>query len=197
MPDYPGEDFPYTFYFNGAPMPKWGANWPAFGTGNYKNWDWDVGPRDLYLIRYKIDRVGTLESANPHIFVYAVQEIMCLLLTERKGVMDQIREWAGTETSPEEIYEGVLAAAFEMRATVRRDGRAFWTSGYEADRLRLIEAIRRASLPVNDPDFSPPPHVQAWRSHTEGLWKDQLKTLQQVAASKNLSQELRKKLAEL
>jgi hypothetical protein len=197
MPDYPEADFPWTFYFNGVAMPQWGANWPSFALDEYKNWDWDVGPRDLYLIRHKIDRVGTLESANPHVFVYAVQEILCLLLTERKGVLGQIREWAGTETPAEEIYDGLLAAAFEMRASVRREGRAFWTSGYEADRLLLVEAMRRASLPAADPDFLSPPHVQSWRRHLERLWKDQVKTLHHVAASGNLSQELRKKLSEL
>src|SRR5579871_3864463 len=104
MPEYPDEEFPWTFYFNGVAMPKWGANWPLI-TADFKNWEWDVGPRDLYTIRFKIDRVGTVESANPHIFIYAVQEILCLLLTERKGVMEQIRDWAGDETPPREIYD--------------------------------------------------------------------------------------------
>ena len=197
MPDYPEQDFPWTFYFNGTAMPKWGANWPSIGVANYKNWDWEVGPRDLYTIRYKIDHVGTLESANPHVFIYAVQEILCLLLTERKGVLEQIQEWSGTETPPDEIYEGLLAGAFEMRASTKREGRAFWTSGYEADRLLLIEAMRRASLPANDPDFSPPPHVKSWRGHLERLWKDQIKTLKHVSGSGNFSNELRKKLSEL
>jgi hypothetical protein len=197
MPDYSEAEFPWTFYFNGAAMPKWGANWPAFTPENHANWDWDVGPRDFYIIHCKIDHVGTLESANPHVFLYAVQEILCLLLTERDGVLKRIQSWARNWAEPEEVYEGLLTAAFEMRASARREGRAFWTSGYEADRLRLVEAMRRASLPANDPEFASPPHVQAWRNHLERLWKDQIKTLQHVAASGHLSNELRKKLSEL
>ena len=110
--------------------------------------------------------------------------------------LEQIREWAGNETQPEEIYDGLLAAAFEMRTLARRDGRAFWTSGYEADRLNLVEAMRRASLSPNDPEFLAPPHVQSWRAHLERLWKDQIKTLKHVSASPSLPNEVRKKLSD-
>ncbi len=92
MSEYEQKDFPWTFYFNGVPMPKWGAQWPWFGAEEHVNWDWEVGPRDYYIIRCKIDRVGTVESASPHIFLYAVQELLCLLFTEREGVMELIRK---------------------------------------------------------------------------------------------------------
>jgi hypothetical protein len=197
MPDYPKKDFPWTFYFNGAAMPKWGANWPLIGEGNFKNWEWDVGPRDLFVIRGRIDRVGTVESANPHAFLYAVQEIMCMLLTERAGLMERLKKWARPPARPAEIYEGLLETAFEMRERTRREGHAFWISGYDADRLRLADAIRRSLLPVNDPEYLPAPHIKSRQTLLERLWKDQIKTLRQAAASRHISQTLRKRLLEL
>src|SRR5580700_7142992 len=159
MTDYPKKDFPWTFYFNGVAMPKWGANWPLFAAGERKHWEWDIGPRDLFLIRSRIDRVGSVESANPHAFLYAVQEVMCMLMTERASLIERLCKWAKPPTQPAEIYEGLLETAFEMRERTRRDGHAFWISGYDADRARLENAIRRSLLQPNDPQFLPAPHI--------------------------------------
>src|SRR5258708_16488804 len=169
MPEYPKKDFPWTFYFNGVAMPKWGACWPAFPDGDHQNWDWEVGPRDFYIIRCKIDHVGSIESANPHVFIYAVQEFLCLLLTEQKWALHQCRRPASSHAPPEEVYQGLLEAAFDIRARARHDGHAFWISGYEADRLRLVEAMRAASLPPGDPGHVPPPHIQSRLNHLKLL----------------------------
>jgi hypothetical protein len=198
---YHKKDFPWTFYFNGAPMPKWGANWSLFAPDNLSHWEWDIGPRDLHLIRNKIDRVGSIESASAHSFLYAVQEVLCILFTERTAALDRIENWtekrAPEPVEPREIYEGLVEAAFEMRASARREYQAFWTSGYEEDRLRLVEAMRRAALPLNDKEHVPPPHILARQKHVERLWKDQIKVLHQAGASKNIPQAYRKKLLEL
>lgn len=197
MADYNEQDFPWTFYFNGVAMPKWGACWPEFTQGDHRNWEWEIGPRDFYIIQCKIDRIGCVESANPHSFLYAVQELLCLLFTEEKFVMEHCGRIAPPTVEPEEIYQGLIEAAFQMRTLVRREQQAFWTSGYEADRLSLLEAIRRAALPANDPQHQPPPHIQARANHLKMLWQLQLKTLHQAAATRNLPQEMRKKLLEL
>ena len=197
MAAYPEHDFPWTFYFNGTAMPKWGANWPTFGPGNLQDWDWDIGPRDFYIICCKIDHVGGIESASAHAFLYAVQEMMCLLFTERENVLKDIQRWVAQRAEPEEVYEGLVEAAFKMRELSRRDGVAFWTSGYEADRLQLIEAMRRAALAHDDPDFLPPPHIKARTALLQQLWKDQVKILHSAAASGKLPKEHRKRLLEL
>jgi hypothetical protein len=145
------KDFPWTFYFNGVAMPNWGACWPEVPIVNHRNWEWEIGPRDFFLVRSKIDHVGRIESSNPHVFLYAVQEMLCLLFTEKQLVSEHCRRIAGPSDSAEEVYQGLIAAAFEMRDSAHKETAAFWTSGYEADRLRLVEAMRRAILPPNDP----------------------------------------------
>jgi len=197
MSAYLKADFPWTFYFNGVAMPKWGANWPSLARQGRTNWDWEVGPRDLYLIGAKIHRVGTVESAGAHVFLYAVQEILCILFTERRAVLDQIRRWPNPPENAIEVYDGLVAAAFEMRERTRCDAMAMWISGYEADRLRLVEEMRRASLPPNDAKYLTPPHVRSRLAHLGRLWKDQIKILHETAATSKLNQEHRKKLLEL
>ena len=191
------KDFPWTFYFNGVAMPKWGANWPQVPVGNHRNWEWEIGPRDFYLIRNRIDHVGRIESSNPHVFLYVVQEMLCLLFTEHRLVSEHCRKLAGPADSPEAIYEGLIATAFEMRERTKTEQIAFWTSGYEADRLRLVDAMRRAALPPNDPEHEAPPHIQARQSHLKMLWQTQLKTLHQASSLKHIPNAMRKKLLEL
>jgi hypothetical protein len=200
MPDYPKQDFPWTFYFNGVAMPKWGACWPALPAGSRENWDWEIGPRDFYIVRCKIDNVGNIESANPHSFIYAVQEVLCLLLTERERVLEQYRQLRDAKcpsAEPEEIYEGVMLTACQMREQVREEALAFWTSGYEQDRVRLVEAMRRACLAPNDPEHLSPPHIQSRQKNLKLLWQAQIKMLHQAATTENISNQLRKKLLEL
>lgn len=197
MSDYPEKDFPWTFYFNGYEMPKWGANWPSFGPEQHTNWDWDVGPRDFYIIRCKIHHVGKVESASPHVFLYAVQEMLCVLFTEREGVLDRIRNWKSPHPDPREVYDGLVQAAFEMRERAQKDETAFWISGYESDRMKLLEAMRRSKLEPNNPDYEAPPHVKSRLSLLRQLWKHQVKTLHVAANSKKIPQAHRKKLLEM
>jgi hypothetical protein len=202
MLEHNQKDFPWTFYFNGMPMPKWGAQWPSFREERHGNWDADVGPRDFYIIRCKIDHVGKVESASPHVFLYAVQELLCLLVTEREGVLELIRHniqcsevYSGV--NPLEVYHGLMEAAFEMRALTQRDGVAFWTSGYQSDQMQLMEAMRRAALPPSNPEFVAAPHVKNRQADLQRLWKQQVKILHAAASAGGVPKELRKRLLEL
>jgi hypothetical protein len=200
MAEYPDKDFPWTFYFNGVIMPKWGACWPDFTAGDHRNWDWEIGPRDFYIIRCKIDHVGKIESANAHAFLYAVQELLCLLFTEKAFVSKHCRALAQQSGTPEEtetIYESLVEAAFQMRECTLKDGIAMWTSGYEADRLSLVDAMRRAALPAKNPEHRPPPHIADRQRGLESLWKTQIKTLHQAGSSAGVPRAWRKKLLEL
>jgi hypothetical protein len=205
MSEYPDNDFPWTFYFNGVALPKWGACWAMAGVGSFNdpNWERDVGPRDIYILECRIDHVGVVESADPDIFRYVAQEVLCILLDKRDAVFEKLRLTAKLERSgsfpadPDEIYQGLLEAAFQMRELTIRDRRAFWTNGYESDRLRLIEALRLASLPPDRPDYAPPPHVRSPRGSLESLWREQAKTLHRVASSGGKSKELRRRLLDV
>jgi hypothetical protein len=197
MLDYDQKDFPWTFYFNGMPMPKWGAQWPWFGAGEHANWDAEIGPRDYYIVRCKIDHAGSVESASPHVFLYAVQELLCMLVTERDGVLELIRSANYPQAEPQEVYNGLTEAAFEMRALTQRDGVAFWTSGYQSDQMRLMEAMRRAALPPNDPGFVAAPHVKKRQGELQRVWKQQIKILHAAAGTGQVPNELRERLLKL
>jgi hypothetical protein len=197
MLEHSDKDFPWTFYFNGMPMPKWAAQWPSSRKIEHGNWDADVGPRDLYIIQCKIDHVGKVESASPHVFLYAVQELLCMLVTEREGVLDIIRDRNYPNTEPLEVYNNLTEAAFEMRALTKHDGVAFWTSGYQADQMRLMEAMRRAALPPSDPEFVAAPHVKERQAELQRLWKQQVRILHAAASAGGVPKELRKRLLEL
>jgi hypothetical protein len=60
-----------------------------------------------------------------------------------------------------------------------------------------VEAMRRATLPANDPEHQPPPHMQSRATHLKTLWQLQLKTLHQAANAKNIPAAMRKKLSDL
>jgi hypothetical protein len=201
MSEYPRNEFPWTFYFNGVAVAKWGACWGLADICSFinpqKSWDWDVGPRDISILYCRIDHVGVVESADPDVFRYVVQEVLCILLDKRQAVFENLRRSWDFPTEPDEIYCGLIEAAFQMRELTIRDGRAFWTSGYEADRLRLVEAIRRASLPQDSLDYAPPPHIHSLRSQLESFWREQSKTLHRLASSGHLTKELRKRLLDV
>jgi hypothetical protein len=198
---YPENDSPWTFYFNGVAMPKWGWCWAAISPSSFndpqKAWDWDIGPRDIYILDCRIDHVGTIESADPDIFRYAVQEILCILLDKREAVFEELGRTPDFPASPDEVYHDLVEASFQMRELTIRDGRAFWTRGYEADRLRLVEAIRCASLSSDSPDYAPPPHIRTLRSQLAALYRDQARTLHRVASSGGMPKELRKRLLDV
>ncbi|MFO1488351.1 MAG: hypothetical protein U1F83_04875 [Verrucomicrobiota bacterium] len=193
--NYPEKDFPWTFYFNGAAMPKWGWCW-SFSKYNdpQKSWDWDVGPRDIYILECRIDHVGTIESADPDLFRYAVQESLCILLDNKESVFEDLRKTKAFPAKPEEIYEDLVEASFQMRELTIRNQCAFWTRGYESDRLKLMESMRRAFLPAGNPEFEPAPHIRSIKTQLKSIWRGQAKKLHRVAASGGLSKEIRKRL---
>lgn len=201
MSEYLDTEFPWNFYFNGIALPKWGACWHMADIASAKDgqeyWDWDIGPRDIYIINCRIDHVGVVESADPEIFRYVVQEVLCILLDKRDAVFEKLKRSWDFPADPNEIYEGLVEAAFQMRELTIRDVRAFWTSGYEPDRLALMEAIRRASLVPDDPDYAPPPHIRSLRWQVKSFWREQAKTLHRVASSGGKSKKLRKRLLDI
>lgn len=196
---YPDEEFPWNFYFNGVLMPKWGYCWPSECIDHVlaeKKWDNDVGERDIYFIYCRIDHVGVSESADSAFFVYAVQGILCKLL----GQSDEAMKWIRSNpafSDAEEVYEGLVSAAFKMRQLVLENGIAMWTSGYEQDRLRLVEDMRLAQLPESDPDYKPLPHRRRIAAEVNGYIEDQRARLHGLAHSGKFPKALRKQLLEI
>jgi hypothetical protein len=192
---YPDKDFPWKFYFNGELMPKWGACWGMARVAGFlhadKDWDQDIGHRDVYIIGCQIDHVGVVESADPGVFVYAVQEVLCLLLSEREAVLATLRE------QPAEVYPALVEAALRMRELALERGCAFWTSGYEDDQRRLVEAMRRCHVPPGSPDFAPAPHIQRLRGELSERCAEQIRRVHRLAGHGVVDKEMRGRLCEL
>ena len=197
MSDYPDKDFPWNFYFNGELMPKWGACWGAARVKIFLQLEdacEDISDRAVFIIYCKIDHVGVVESADPDIFLHAIQEVLYLLLHNQDKMIANIAE---NFPSPNEIFDGLVDAGFRMRQLVVERGCAFWTSGYEKDCQELLEAIRRSQLQPASTDYLPPPHIVQMRSLLKIFRKHQVSKLHELAQSGNFPKDLRKRLHEI
>jgi hypothetical protein len=192
---YPLEEFPWNFYFNGVLMPQWGACWGFAGIelSPEKDWDADVGHRDVELIKDLLHHAGAIESAEPDVFIYAVQEVLCELLERRDFFLKELRS-ATTVARAEEIYGNLASAAVQMRRLAKEQRIAFWTSGYEADRLRLLEAMEAARLPESDPRHQPAPHVRQFAACLRLKLERQQRRLHKLAQSGRFEKTLRSEL---
>ena len=192
---YPESDFPWNFYFNGELMPKWGACWAMGRVGEYLWMERDAGEefghRAVYGISCQIDHVGIVESADPDVFIVVIQEVLHILLKNRDEIL------AGISDEPPELHGNLVAAAFRMRELVMEHGCAFWSTGYEQDRARLLEVMRRCRLPLDSPEFMVPPHVGWRRFELKSARERQARELHRLAQSGRLDKETRRKLHEI
>jgi hypothetical protein len=192
MPFYEPPDF----HFNGRLMPGWGACWSLAGISKFvkgrDDWDQDFGHRDVWIVECRIDHVGTVESADPGVFVYVVQEVLLLLLRHSAEVLENLKE---SLPDPSLVHRNLVEAAFEMRRLTLEDGCAFWSSGGEEDRLRCVEWMEQSRLPEMDPSHRKPPHVLSEESYLTGLKQVQAKELHRLAQEGRFDREMRKKLS--
>ena len=176
-------------------MPKWGACWGMVGLSSFltpeADFDEDVGHRDVYITYCQIDHVASVESADPDVFIYCIQEVIHILLSQRDSMVAKL------SGKPPEVYSGVVEAAWRMRELAVKQHRAFWTSGYEADRVRLIETMRRCQLPSDSPEFTLPPHVQHLRRALQVAREMQLRQFHRLAQSAQLDKDTRRRLHEI
>jgi len=196
-PDYPESDFPFTFYFNGEPLPKWGACWMMprvlefLDTSSY--WSQGLSHERIWDIYCKIDHIGGPESADPEVFLFTVQEILLVLLKKRSRVLRKLNQFK-KDDSPELIYQNLLTAAFRMRELVLAQNHAFWISGYPADQAFLLDTMRRCALPVDHPEYQTAPHLSDYRSHMDFDLGLQLKEFHRLAQASRFDKNLRTKL---
>jgi hypothetical protein len=201
MNDYSDKGFPWNFYFNGELMPKWGACWGMAGIGDFlqpeKDACDDISDRDVYITYCKIDHVGVVESADPDVFLYAIQQVIYLLLHNQDTVRADIAKHYSSYSPPEDIFNGILDAAFRMRELVIEQSCAFWTSGYEEDCKALMHVMQSSKLPVDSPAYLPPPHIARVRAFIQNRHKDQVVMLHKLAQSGHFAKDLRKRLHEI
>ena len=176
-------------------MPKWGACWSLAGISEFlkdrDDWDQDFGNRDLWIINCRIDHVGTVESADPGLFVYVLQEVLLLLLKHSAEVLERL-----TQNVPDSslVHRSLVEAAFEMRRLTMEDGCAFWSSGGDEDRVSCVEWMEQSRLPEMDPRHRKPPHVLSEESYLAGLKEVQAKELHRLAQEGRFDREMRRKL---
>lgn len=178
-------------------MPKWGACWSLAGISGYltdrDHWDEDFGHRDVWIVECRIDHVGTVESADPGVFVYVVQEVLLLMLRHSAEVLERLKE---VVPDPSLVFANLVEAAFEMRRLTLEDGCAFWSSGGEEDRLRCVEWMGQFRLPETDPRHRKPPHVFSEQSFLAAIRHGQVREFHRMAREGRFDRQLRKKLLE-
>lgn len=176
-------------------MPRWGACWGLAGISGFlkdrDDWDQDFGHRDVWIVDCRIDHVGTVESADPGLFVYVVQEVLLLLLKHSTQVLENL---TGGVPDPSLVHRNLVEAAIEMRRLTLEDGCAFWSSGGEEDRLRCVEWMEKSRLPEGDPRHLKSPHVLSEESALAGRRQVQAKELHRLAQEGRFDREMRQKL---
>ncbi len=164
---YPAADYPFTLYFNGRAMARWANCWPLSDVASaaaalMDNWGEAVGSYDLWDLHNRIDHVGTIESADPETFCVCCLTVAFLMIRDEAAIRSSVSpECIKLGSTPNEIYDSVLAGLFTMQKLTVQDGFAIWTSGYEPDQNSLLEYLRRHGLPRSDPEWLDAPHRKA------------------------------------
>lgn len=167
MSDYPDSDWPYTFYFNGHELPKWSAQWHFCSIGDFLNnfiddhesgWDEFISFRHIWHLECRIDHVGTVESENPGIFYVCAQEILRVMVLHRDKIIETIGSRDIEDAAAEDVFLEIVEGLAKMLEFSSRESCAFWTSGYDEDRQRVLDWMRRSRLPRDHPEFVESPH---------------------------------------
>jgi hypothetical protein len=189
---------PLPFYFNGEAMPAWGACRALAGITDHlrteDTWDEDYGHRDVWIIACRIDNEGCVESADPLLMTYVVQEVLLILLRNSEAILLRLRERV---EEPQRVHDDLVKAALEMRRLIARDGCAFWTSGGEEDRVRCLEWMAGSRLSPDDPCYRKPPHQIQQEGGLESLLKVQKQSLHALAQAGRFGKELRRELYQI
>ncbi len=199
--EYPAEDWPSPFNFNGELMPKWAAWWAGALVGQGLDLSTarqdDVHDRETFLIWCRIDHVGVVESADPGVFPYAVQQLLVHLLDRRDDVLKNIAEYPAALPPAGDVDDDLVEGAFRMRQSTLARRCAFWTSGNAAAAETLVEWMRRSSRPPDFPDYKVPPHISKYRSTLRVCQERQVIKLHRLVQSGRFEKEMRRKLSDL
>lgn len=188
---YPVDQRPCTLFFNGESMPQHAELWwtcvaPLHGITRDQGVDW----ADVVDVVWGLESVGKVESCAPLMFVYAVQELILYALEKEDQVRDMLRE---TESSPEkvsELFDGLLAGAFQMRELALAQRRAIWTVGYPEWDLPELTAELAVAKQLPE-DFPLQPHNRERIFWLKSSMENQAKRFHQLSQSGRFTKELR------
>jgi|GEM_PF-1482973 len=196
MKDYPDNEFPWTFYFNGEAMPRWGQCWMSCSierraAEEMQNWQGRLTAHDLFLLSCKIDHVGVAESDDVLRFRACVRLLLKMVLLHGTELAKEAAEWGSCYGGTgQEVIAGIRDTLIAMSVLAERDGIAVWTTGYEADRIRLCEVVRRVRLPRDSAEWLELPHEwndrRETQLHLEFLRKDLVKMVREGGWPKDI-----------
>jgi hypothetical protein len=165
---YPPSDFPWSFYFNGEPMPRWGACWMSCSLEERARQELERHDSDdgwslrLWRLWCRIDHTGTIESEDPLWFRASARLLLKHLLLHEDTLAAEAAAWGVRHGHPNghDVVTDIRDTLIRAEALAARDGYAAWTSGPPEDQSRLKEYIRRAHLPPDAPDHLEWPHIK-------------------------------------
>ena len=84
-----------------------------------------------------------------------------------------------------------------MRELVLAERRAFWTSGYEKDRLQVVKMMDACAPEQLVPDAQLAPHLRRRRMHLDHLTSCQVGELRKLSYDKSVEAKMRARLQRL
>ena len=158
-------DWPWSLYFNGEAVTRWGNCWnlcelPESSSELFNNHTWIADYSDFVRLCHRMDLAHTIDSEDPVVFRILSLSILVLMLrreTEVRVALAPLAEEVGTTASI--IFDGIRDGVAMMHRLTVRDQFAFWTAGYEEDRLELVEEIIQ-SRPTPRVENIAPPHIR-------------------------------------
>ena len=196
-------DWPWTLYFNGEPTPRWANCWnlcnllqPARKSIGDSVWLADYST--FCRLHDRMDLAHTVDSEEPDVFRICCITLLALLLRHEASVLHTLAPYAADcETTPESIFAGVRDGLITMHQFTVRDGFAFWSAGYDTDRLALANSIRRFRLPLSDSDRLEAPHIAARGFEASSRIRSLRSSLIELLATQHQHKEIRRFIHEL
>jgi hypothetical protein len=197
------QDWPWTLYFNGFPMPKWSNCWNLCGLSSAATALFESQHAvcdDRYFTRTadKMDLAHSVESEDVECFRICCLAMMVVLLRHQTTAIATLSPYAtDTGTPAKTIFDGLRDGLAEIHRLSVRDNFAIWTVGYEADLASLNEVLRRLRLPAGDPDRVEEPHVCARRREVSDRVRSLRSSLVDVLSAEHQPKEIRRFIHEL
>ena len=108
---------------------------------------------------YRMESAHQICSEDSNLFRLTALRLLGTLLQHQNSRLQKMGERPQADTSPKEIFNGVVDGIRQMHDLALRDGYAMWTVGYHDDERNLKEFIRRNLLPPTYAQHIDAPHI--------------------------------------
>ncbi len=186
--EYPDQDCPWTFYFNGHELPKWTSTWSLIPTDDRhgENDDWITNL--CWRVYCRIDHTGIIETEDSNLVRVCVLWHMRCLVEREKEVRQNIFERLSDSERKEPVFENLFHGLNKMFELSHTREVSCWTNGYAKDQQRLIEFISQSHAIF--------PHQKTRLQELRGRSYWEVKRMRQIASTKKLPASVREKILE-